>query len=50
MDYYCEMDEDCTDKDVLRTFLMVNFSGRPMNQEHIDYVQKLYTESYGNTK
>ena len=47
---YCEMDEDCTDKDVLRTFLMVNFSGRPISQEHIDYVQKLYNDSYGSTK
>lgn len=38
---YLRLTEDATDKDVIETFLMVNFSGKPMSKEHLDYVQKI---------
>lgn len=37
-----EMDEGCTDADVLKVFLNVNFSGKPMSKEHIKFVQGIY--------
>ena len=37
-----EMDEGCTDEDVLKVFLNVNFSGKPMSKEHIKFVQGIY--------
>ena len=37
-----EMDEGCTDVDVLKVFLNVNFSGKPMSKEHIKFVQGIY--------
>lgn len=37
-----EMDEGCTDADVLKVFLNVNFSGKPMSKEHIKFVQCIY--------
>lgn len=37
-----EMDEGCTDADVLKVFLNVNFSGKPMSKEHIKFVQDIY--------
>lgn len=40
---YLELGEKATDEDVLKTFLMINFAGKPMSKEHLDYVQKLYT-------
>ena len=30
-----------TDEDVIETFLMVNFTGKVMSQEHIDYVKEI---------
>lgn len=39
---YLELGEQSTDEDVLKTFLMINYTGKPMSKEHLDYVQKLY--------
>lgn len=36
------LDENCTDKDVIQTFLLVNFSGIQCSQEHLDYVRGIY--------
>lgn len=33
--------EKATDEDVIETFLMVNFTGKIMSQEHIDYVKEI---------
>lgn len=38
---YAEMEEGSTDEDVIQTFLMINFTGRVMSQEHIDYVKEI---------
>lgn len=38
---YLRLTEDAIDKDVIESFLMVNFSGKPMSKEHLDYVQKI---------
>ena len=38
---YAEMEEESTDQDVINTFLMINFTGRVMSQEHIDYVREI---------
>lgn len=38
---YAEMDEDCTDAQVLKQFLKMNFSGVPQSKEHLDYVKSL---------
>lgn len=38
---YGEMDEKSSDKDVLNTFLAINFAGVPMSKEHIDFVKGL---------
>ena len=37
-----EIQEDATEEDVLRVFLNVNYTGRPLSQEHLDYVRDLY--------
>ena len=37
-----EINEGATDEDVLRVFLNVNYSGKPMSREHLDYVKSLY--------
>lgn len=36
-----EMEEGTTDKDVIKAFLGVNFTGVPMSQEHIDFVKEI---------
>ena len=46
---YCSMnvlhiEEDATDEEVLAVFLNVNYTGRPMSKEHIEYVRSLYNE------
>ena len=38
---YAEMEEESTDQDVINTFLMINFTGRVMSQEHIDYIREI---------
>lgn len=38
---YLRLGEDSTDEDVIQTFLMVNFAGKPMSQEHLDYVKEI---------
>lgn len=38
---YASLEEKATDEDTIETFLMVNFSGKPMSQEHIDYVRQI---------
>ena len=37
-----EIQEDASEEDVLRVFLNVNYTGRPLSQEHLDYVRDLY--------
>lgn len=41
---YLRLGEHATDEDVIKTFLMVNFSGKPMTQEHLDYVKEIGTK------
>lgn len=36
-----EMEEGTTDKDVIKAFLGVNFTGVPMSQEHINFVKEI---------
>lgn len=38
---YGQMAEDATDKDVLNCFLKLNFSGKVMSMEHINYVKSI---------
>lgn len=38
---YLSLSQNATDEEVIKTFLMVNFAGKPMSQEHLDYVQKI---------
>lgn len=38
---YAYLDEETTDKDAIRAFLNVNFTGIPMSKEHIDYVRDI---------
>lgn len=38
---YASLGESATDEDVIETFLMVNFTGKIMSQEHIDYVKEI---------
>lgn len=38
---YASLGEKATDEDVIETFLMVNFTGKIMSQEHIDYVKEI---------
>ena len=35
------MNENTKDEDVIRTFLMVNFSGKPMSKKHLDFVKEI---------
>lgn len=37
-----EVQEDASEEDVLRVFLNVNYTGRPLSKEHLDYVRDLY--------
>ena len=39
-----EMGDESTDEDVLKVFLNVNFSGKPMSKEHIKFVQDIYNK------
>ena len=39
-----EIEEGASEEDVLRVFMNVNYTGRPMSQEHLDYVCSLYNE------
>lgn len=39
-----EMSDESTDEDVLKVFLNVNFSGKPMSKEHIKFVQDIYNK------
>lgn len=41
---YLELGEEATDEDVLKTFLMINFAGKPMSKEHLDYVKDIYNK------
>ena len=36
-----QLSEDASDKDVINCFLSLNFTGKMMSQEHIDYVKKI---------
>lgn len=38
---YAEIGETATDDDVKKIFLNINFSGKQMSQEHIDYVKSI---------
>ena len=38
---FCEMEEEATDEDVQSVFLNVNFTGRPMSPEHIEFVKSI---------
>ena len=38
---FAEMEEQTTDKDVIKAFLGVNFTGVPMSKEHIDYIREI---------
>lgn len=35
------MEEEATDEDVQSVFLNVNFTGKPMSQEHIEFVKSI---------
>jgi hypothetical protein len=37
-----EIEEKASDDDVMRVFLNVNYSGKQMSKEHLDYVRNLY--------
>ena len=37
----CSLGEKATDKEILATFLTVNFTGTPMSREHIEYVKSI---------
>ena len=45
MDYqgliYGELSENCSVEDVLKSFLMINFSGKPQSAEHINHVKEI---------
>lgn len=36
-----QLDEKSSDKDIISTFLTINFTGTPMSKEHIEYVQSI---------
>lgn len=38
---YGELGEECTDEDVKKVFLGVNFTGVEMSQEHIEFVKNI---------
>ena len=38
---YLRLIQNTTDEEVIKTLLMVNFAGKPMLQDHLDYVQKI---------
>ncbi len=38
---YGEMGENTIDETVIKTFLNINFSGKPMSQEHIEYIKTI---------
>lgn len=39
---YCQLGNNSTDETTIRTFLMVNHTGKPMDREHIEHVNKIY--------
>lgn len=39
--FYCELPESTTDQEVIETFLAINFTGVPMNREHINYIKNI---------
>ena len=39
-----EIEERATDDDVLQVFLNVNYAGKPMSAEHLEYVRSLYNK------
>ena len=41
LNYLC-LSQNATDEEVIKTFLMVNVAGKPMPQEHLDYVNHFY--------
>lgn len=47
---FAQMNEDTTDRDVLESFLLVNFAGRPMSKEHINYVTQIAKLFVNNDK
>lgn len=38
---YASLRDSATDEDTIETFLMVNFAGKPMSRDHIDYVKSI---------
>lgn len=40
-----EIEERASEEDVLRIFMNVNYTGRPMSQEHLDYVRTLFEKA-----
>lgn len=40
-----EIEEKASEEDVLRIFMNVNYTGRPMSQEHLDYVRTLFSKT-----
>ena len=40
-----EIEEEASEEDVLRIFMNVNYTGRPMSQEHLDYVRTLFSKT-----
>lgn len=38
---YGELDDKTPDKDIMKTFLTLNFAGVQMSQEHVDYVKNI---------
>lgn len=40
-----EIEERASEEDVLRVFMNVNYTGRPMSQEHLDYVRTLFEKA-----
>lgn len=38
---YGEIDQNAPDKDVIRTFLTLNFTGEPISPEHLEYVRSI---------
>ena len=38
---YQEMNDTCTDEEVLEQFLLVNFAGVPQSEDHLQFVEKI---------
>ena len=41
---YVELEEKTTDKETIAAFLAINFTGVPMSEKHIKYVQSIKTK------